>query len=369
VIVFESVSKRYGDGTLAIDQLDLTFVADQITALVGPPRCGRSTVLRLIDRLEDPTAGRVLLDGQDVNRMDPVRLRRGMAHITNEAGLFPHRTIGENLAHGPRLVGWDRQEIATRVGGLLEQLGLDPFVTSRYPHELSALETARVALGAAMAADPAVALLDDPFRSLPSVERAALYRDLVALERKQSTTMIIAIDNIADALAIADRIVVLAVGGRLAQEGTPIELLTRPIDDVAAEVIGEHRGLARLALFKLDEVRPTRGPVVTPDATADDARAAAETGDSSWVLVVRSDDSFLGWADTARLSSSGRVTDTPLLAVEQTVGRWDSLLTALDQMVTSPSRMAVWTDGDGRLGGVITRAVLDPHLPIVGAGG
>ena len=155
---------------------------------------------------------------------------------------------------------------------------------------------------------------------------------------------------------------------RLAQDGTPADLLTLPIDDAAAAVVGDHRGLKRLALLHLADVQPSRGPVVTPLATAGQARAAAASGDSAWVLVVDVDDRLLGWADTARLGPTGYVTDTPLLEVERTVSRVDSLLTVLDQMVLSPARMAVRLEPDGRLGGVITRAVIEPHLPQAGTG-
>ena len=367
MITFESVSKRYNDGTLALDAFDLVLAADQTTAIVGPPRSGRSTVLRLINRLEDPTSGRVLIDGRDVSRLDPVRLRRGMGFVTADAGFFPHRTIGENLALVPRAMGWERAAIAARIIEVVEAVGLDPFVITRFGHELDRIDLRRAALAWAVVADPPVLLIDDPFSSLAPAERKVLYRTVADVQARHPRTVAMVTNDVDEAMAMADRVVVLAPGGRLAQEGTPVELLTVPIDDAAVAIVGQHRGLARLALIALADVRPTRSPVVTPEASGAEAIAAAATGDSPWVLVVGADDELLGWADTSRLSNGGRVTDTPLLAVEHTVGRRDTLLTALDQMVISPARMAVWSDGDGRLGGVITRSVLEPHLPVAGA--
>lgn len=368
VIVFEGVTKRYADGTLALDAIDLVIPAGRVTALLGPLGSGKTTALRLINRLTDPTGGRVLVDGQDVARVDPVALRRGIGYLAATGGLFPHRDVLGNVAVVPRLLGWDRDAARKRALEVLELVGISASTAVAHPVELDAVSRQRVGLARAVAAEPGLLLLDEPFALLDPKGRTTLEHDLERVRAWCDTTVVLATDLLDEALRLADQLAVLAPGGRIAQEGSPTDLLTLPVDDAAAAVVGDHRGLKRLALIHLDAVEPTRGPVVTPLATADMARAAAAKGDSPWVLVVDVDDQLLGWADTSRLGPTGYVTDTPLLEVERTVVKGDSLLTVLDQMVLSPARMAVRLDIDGRVVGLITRAVLDPHLPQAGTG-
>lgn len=368
VIVFEAVTKRYADGTTALDALDLLVPGGQVTALVGPAGTGKTTALRLVNRLAEPTSGRVLVDGQDVAQLDPVALRRGIGFLTSTGGLLPHKDVLGNVCVVPRLLGWERDATRKRALEVLELVGISAARASAFPSQLDAVSRQRVALARAVAAEPGLLLLDEPFALLDTAGRDTLGGDLERVRAWSQPTVLLATDQLDEALRLADHLAVLGPGGRLAQDGTPADLLTLPVDDAVAAVVGDHRGLKRLALLRLDDVQPTRGPVVTPLATATQARAAAESGDSTWVLVVDVDDRLLGWADTARLGPTGYVTDTPLLEVERTVGRADTLLTVLDQMVLSPARMAVRVEADGRLGGVITRAVLEPHLPQAGTG-
>ena len=368
MIVYEAVTKRYADGTVALDALDLTVPAGQVTALVGPAGTGKTTALRLVNRLTEPTSGRVLLDGQDVARLDPVALRRGIGHLTATGGLLPHRDVLGNVCIVPRLLGWERDVYRKRALEVLELVGISASKASAFPVQLDPVSRQRVALARAVAAEPGLLLLDEPFALLDTAGRDTLLADLERVRAWCQPTVLFATDQLDEALRLAEHLAVLGPGGRLAQDGTPNDLLTLPVDGAAAAVVGDHRGLKRLALLHLDDVQASRGPVVTPLASASQARAAAATGDSAWVLVVDVDDRLLGWADTARLGPSGYVTDTPLLEVERTVARTDTLLTVLDQMVLSPSRMAVRLEADGRLAGVVTRSVLEPHLPQAGTG-
>ena len=368
MIVFESVTKRYADGTVALDALDLSVPAGSVTALVGPAGTGKTTALRLVNRLTEPTSGRVLVDGQDVARLDPIALRRGIGHLTATGGLLPHKDVLGNVCVVPRLLGWDRDACRKRGLEVLEVVGISASRASAYAAQLDPVTRQRVALARAVAAEPPLLLLDEPFAHLDSVGRETLAADLERVQAWCGATVLLATDQLDEALRLADHLAVLGPGGRLAQDGPPADLLTLPVDEAVAAVVGDHRGLKRLALLHLDGIEPTRGPVVTPLATAGQARAAAASGDSTWVLVVDVDDRLLGWADTARLGPTGYVTDTPLLEVERTVERADTLLTVLDQMVLSPARMAVRLEPDGRLGGVITRSVLEAHLPQAGTG-
>lgn len=366
--MFDAVTKRYADGSTALDALDLVVPAGQVTALVGPAGTGKTTALRLVNRLVEPTTGRVLIDGQDVSRLDPVALRRGIGYLTATGGLLPHKDVLGNVCVVPRLLGWDRDACRKRALEVLELVGLSAARASAFASQLDPVSRQRVALARAVAAEPGLLLLDEPFAQLDSAGRETLGGDLERVRAWSQPTVLLATDQLDEALRLADHLAVLGPGGRLAQDGTPADLLTLPVDDAVAAVVGDHRGLKRLALLRLEDVQPSRGPVVTPLASATQARAAAESGDSTWVLVVDVDDRLLGWADTSRLGPTGYVTDTPLLEVERTVGRADTLLTVLDQMVLSPARMAVHVEPDGRLAGVITRSVLEPHLPQAGTG-
>jgi osmoprotectant transport system ATP-binding protein len=322
----------------------------------------------MVNRLVDPTSGRVTLDGQDVARLDPVALRRGIGYLTATGGLLPHKDVLGNVCVVPRLLGWERDVSRKRALEVLELVGISAARASAFPSQLDAVSRQRVALARAVAAEPGLLLLDEPFAMLDTVGRDTLGGDLERVQAWSQPTVLLATDQLDEALRLADHLAVLGPGGRLAQDGPPADLLTLPVDEAVAAVVGDHRGLKRLALLRLDDVQSSRGPVVTPLATASQARAAAESGDSTWVLVVDVDDRLLGWADTSRLGPTGYVTDTPLLEVERTVTRADTLLTVLDQMVLSPARMAVRVEADGRLGGVITNAVLDPQLPQAGTG-
>ena len=261
MITLEAVSKRYGDDHVAVEALSLTVDAGEVCVLVGPSGCGKTTTLRMINRLIEPSGGRILLDGQDVLAMNPVELRRGIGYVIQQGGLFPHRRIIDNVAVVPRLLGWDKERTRARVEELLELVGLDPArYGRRYPHELSGGERQRVGVARALAADPPVLLMDEPFAAVDPVTRQRLQQQLLELQEKLEKTIVFVTHDIEEAARLGDRIAVLSKGGVLEQFDTPAEILGRPATPFVADFVGTDRGVRRLAVVPI-EARDLFNPV------------------------------------------------------------------------------------------------------------
>jgi len=302
VIRYEEATKRYGAGPPALDHLSLEVPAGETCVLVGPSGGGKTTALKMVNRLVEPTSGRVLIDGGDVAAADPVTLRRGIGYVIQQVGLFPHLDVAANVATVPRLLGWERRRIDLRVDELLDLVGLDPETyRHRPPDELSGGQRQRVGVARALAADPPVLLMDEPFGAVDPVTRARLQDEFLALQRRLRRTVVLVTHDIDEALRLGDRLAVLATGGRLEQYGTPAEVLARPATPFVADFVGAGRTLRRLDLLSAREAmdRPTAamapgdGPTVPPDATLADVMAALLTADTDAVRVV-DDGSDLG---------------------------------------------------------------------------
>jgi len=260
VITFDGVTKRYPDGTVAVDGLDLEIPAGRITVLVGPSGCGKTTTLRMINRMVEPTAGTVTVDGRDVRGVDPPTLRRGIGYVIQQAGLFPHRTVVDNIATVPYLLGWDKKKARARAYELMERVGLDPALARRYPAQLSGGQQQRVGVARALAADPPILLMDEPFSAVDPIVRAGLQEEFLRLQRELEKTIVFVTHDIDEAVKLGHRIAVFRVGGVLAQYATPDELLDRPADDFVADFLGGERGIRRLRFFKeLDEEEAAGG--------------------------------------------------------------------------------------------------------------
>jgi osmoprotectant transport system ATP-binding protein len=299
VIQYEEATKRYGPGPPALDCLTLDVPDGETCVLVGPSGGGKTTALKMVNRLVEPTSGRVLIDGRDVAAGDPVALRRGIGYVIQQVGLFPHLDVAANVATVPRLLGWDRRRIDARVDELLDLVGLDTATyRHRRPDELSGGQRQRVGVARALAADPPVLLMDEPFGAVDPVTRSRLQDEFLRLQRQLRRTVVLVTHDIDEALRLGDRLAVLATGGRLEQYGTPAEVLARPATPFVADFVGAGRTLRRLDLLSAGEALATggpagEGPTVSPDATLADVMAALLTTEAPAVRVV-SDGSVLG---------------------------------------------------------------------------
>ncbi len=253
LIRFEGAGKTYPDGTRAVADLDLDVYARELLVLVGPSGCGKSTTMRMVNRLVEPTSGRILLDGADIAGVDPVRLRRGIGYVIQHVGLFPHRTVAQNVGTVPALLGWDKKRANARVGELLDLVGLAPAVyATRYPHELSGGERQRVGVARALAAEPRVLLMDEPFGAVDPVGRRRLQEEFRRLHRQLRPTVMLVTHDIDEAVLLGDRVAVFSQGGRLEQVADPVTILTRPATDFVRGFIGQGAALRLLALTAVE---------------------------------------------------------------------------------------------------------------------
>ncbi|GAA2722231.1 hypothetical protein GCM10010439_14270 [Actinocorallia aurantiaca] len=265
MITFTGVNKRYADGTVAVDGLDLTLATGEITVLVGPSGCGKTTTLRMINRMVEPTSGKIEIDGVDVLGQDPAKLRRGIGYVIQHGGLFPHRTVVDNVATVPRLLGWDKGRARARALDLLELVGLDPGLARRYPHQLSGGQQQRVGVARALAADPPVLLMDEPFSAVDPIVRNVLQEEFLRLQAELAQgegtpkTIVFVTHDIEEALRLGHRVAVFAQGGRLAQLATPEELLAAPGKGFVTEFLGGEHGLRKLRLVRELELERERG--------------------------------------------------------------------------------------------------------------
>jgi len=301
-IRLDDVRKVYADGTVAVGDLSLEVPAGELVVLVGPSGCGKSTILRMVNRLVEPTAGRIRLGDEDVTHADPVALRRRMGYVIQHVGLFPHQTVWQNVATVPRLLGWPRERLAARVDELLDLVGLpEARYARRYPHELSGGQRQRVGVARALAADPVVLLMDEPFSAVDPIVRARLQEEFLRLQAEVRKTILFVTHDVDEAVRMGDRIAVLSEGGVLEQYDTPAALLDGPANAFVAEFVGADRGIKRLGVtpIPLDALRPMpsvdgSAPAVSDDATLRDALAALLTGGTGWVAVRASDGTWRG---------------------------------------------------------------------------
>jgi osmoprotectant transport system ATP-binding protein len=310
-VELREVTKRYGD-TVAVDHLSFTAPAGRITVLIGPSGCGKTTSLRMVNRLIEPTSGQILIDGQNVLTEDPTQLRRRIGYVIQQVGLFPHRTIGQNVATVPELLGWPAARIQARVDELISLIGFDPArMRDRYPAQLSGGERQRVGVARAMAAEPPLMLMDEPFGAVDPIVRERLQNEFLQLQRTQGITVIFVTHDIDEAIKLGDRIAIMRAG-KLVQYAPPAELLAHPADDFVARFVGSDRGLKRLALLTVGGVQldplvdPSKvdgAPILRPSTTLRDALAAMLSSEAQ-VGLVKDGDRYLG---VLTLSTIGRM--------------------------------------------------------------
>jgi osmoprotectant transport system ATP-binding protein len=359
VIRFEQVGKRYPDGTVAVESLSLEAPSGQITVFVGPSGCGKTTSLRMINRMIEPTSGSILLDDRDTSSFNKAELRRGIGYVIQHAGLFPHRTVVDNVATVPLLLGTDRKQARATAMELLERVGLPAEFARRYPAQLSGGQQQRVGVARALAADPPVMLMDEPFSAVDPVVRAQLQDEFLRLQGELGKTIVFVTHDIDEAVKLGDQVAVLRVGGNLAQLATPAELLTAPSDDFVAGFVGRDRGYRALGFENAGQLPVTDESSVSLGASGSAAAGAARDG---WVLVIDDAKKPLGWYDARAASANGssQVRPTDLHRGGTIATQGGSLRAALDAALSSPSGRGVLVDEGGRLLGTISaREVLD----------
>jgi osmoprotectant transport system ATP-binding protein len=300
MIRLEGVGKKYADGTVAVHELDLDVGAGEVVCLVGPSGCGKSTTLKMINRLIEPTSGRIFLEGRDVTSEDPVQLRRRIGYVIQQIGLFPHQRVAANVATVPSLIGTPKAQAHERARELLALVGLDPdLYADRYPHQLSGGQQQRVGVARALAADPPVLLMDEPFAAVDPIVRARLQDEFLKLQADLGKTVVLVTHDIDEAVKMGDKVAVMAEGGRIAQFGTPVELLAHPADDFVSDFVGSTAGLRRLAVTRLDRehLEPLDGVATGDLGAAIDLDSSLE---EALAVLLRDDRPMIGVKEGAQ---------------------------------------------------------------------
>ncbi len=361
MIRLDGVSKRYPDGTVAVHELDLEVARGELTVLVGPSGCGKTTTMKMINRLVEPTGGRIFLDGEDVTKVDPVKLRRRIGYVIQQIGLFPHQTIRGNVATVPSLIGWDSTRISERVDELLELVGLPPGTYGdRYPHQLSGGQKQRVGVARALAADPPVLLMDEPFGAVDPIARERLQNEFLRLQLEVRKTVVFVTHDIEEAVRLGDRIAVFSTGGYLEQYDQPATILGNPKSDFVAGFVGADRGLKQLSVTPLEESDIEHPPTVRLHDTLAMAHQKLRKSGARWAVVLDDDGSLHGWVGIDSTHGSGEVADRSQ-RMEAWVRRSQSLKDAFAEMLQQDAGWVAVLDGD-RYVGVVTPSTLHEGL-------
>src|SRR5436190_4157038 len=353
MIRLERVTKRFPGGQVAVRELTIEFHTGQLTMLVGPSGCGKTTTLKMINRLIEPTEGRILHDDQDVTHIDPVVLRLRMGYVIQIVGLFPHMNIADNVATVPRLLRWDKERIRRRVNDLLELVGLDPTQFGhRYPHQLSGGQRQRVGVARALGADPPVLLMDEPFGAIDRIARERLQNEFLRIQREVRKTVVFVTHDIDEAIKLGDRIAIMNQG-RLEQYDTPTAILAKPASDLVIDLLGPDRGLKRLSVTPIDLNALESPPIVHPDESLADARSRL---DRKWtrLIVLDRDGRPVGELDGSQIEGNGAVSERAR-PLDATVPADRTLYDAFSQMLIHQANWVAVVDGD-RFYGVLTPA-------------
>ena len=349
MIRLESLTKRWDNGQIAVDALDLEVGEGEISVLVGPSGCGKTTTLKMINRLIEPSSGRIYLDGEDVTGADAVELRRRIGYVIQQVGLFPHLTVADNVATVPRLLKWDKDRIRKRVDELLDLVGLDPGrFGRRYPHQLSGGQRQRVGVARALGVDPPVLLMDEPFGAIDPITRDRLQGEFLRLQAEVGKTVVFVTHDIDEAVRLGDRIAVLREGGVLEQYAPPADVLARPASPFVAGFVGADRGLKRLSVIPSDVARLETPVTLSPEMSLAEARAVLGGGAAA---VVDSEGRLLGQLLAGDAGGEGTVGERCRPAA--TVGAGASLKDVTSALLLSDAGWVAVVE-DERLLGVLT---------------
>jgi osmoprotectant transport system ATP-binding protein len=357
MIRLDEVTKVFpGTRTPAVDALSLEIPEGELVVFVGPSGCGKTTTLKMINRIVEPTSGSITVAGQDIGARPAHALRRDIGYVIQQIGLFPHRTIHRNIATVPRLLGWKDDRIEARVHELIELMDLDPGMLQRYPAELSGGQRQRVGVARALAADPPVLLMDEPYGAVDPLVRGRLQDQLLDLQRDLHKTIVFVTHDIDEAIKLGDRIAILNVGGVLEQFDTPEAILRTPASAFVEDFLGQEPNLKRLSLVAASEADLVRGPVVDASATYAEAERVADEGRSEWVGVLDAD-RLRGWVWLSELDPARPVGDAATHDFRVWIQASTSLRGALEAIVTTRNHVAVVYDGDHYLGMLFIDAV------------
>jgi osmoprotectant transport system ATP-binding protein len=356
-VTLEHLTKRYGPpGTPpAVNDLSFQISAGEVCVLVGPSGCGKTTTMKMINRLVEPTSGRVTIGGEDVMGLPAVELRRNIGYVIQQVGLFPHVTIGENVAVVPRLLRWPESRIRERIEELLELVGLDPAAyRDRYPAALSGGEQQRVGVARALAADPPVMLMDEPFGAVDPIRRDRLQNEFLRLQAKVRKTVVFVTHDVDEAIKMADRIAILERGGILAQYDTPAEVLSHPTSEFVERFVGADRGLKRLSLARVADLSLQTPIVVRSGESFDAARESLDQASARFALLVDGSDRPIGWVDRTHLDGDGSLGAEMATEGAPTVQPETTQRDALSVMLGSSVQLGVVVDEQDRVLGLIS---------------
>ncbi|MBD2760441.1 ABC transporter ATP-binding protein [Yimella sp. cx-573] len=346
MIRFDEVVKSYGE-TIAVDHLNLECPTGQITCLVGPSGCGKTTTLRMINRMIELTSGTITIDDKNIDDISAPELRRGIGYVIQHGGLFPHQTVVENVGTVPKLLGWDKKRIAERSREVLDLVGLPEKYLARYPAQLSGGQQQRVGVARALAADPPVMLMDEPFSAVDPMVRDQLQDEFLKIQDELGKTIVLVTHDIDEAMKLGNQVAVMRVGGHLAQVATPEYLLAHPIDDFVAGFVGRDRGYRALSFQESPKFSLAKEPTVELGAGVDEVRSATS---DRWLLVL-DEGRPAGWVEPKRVEAP---IESSMLHRGGTVAKLRGPLRAsLDAALSSPSRRGVIVDDDGLLLGTV----------------
>jgi len=359
---YENATKRYGDSAeAAVERLNLEVPAGEVCVLVGPSGCGKTTAMRLVNRTVELSEGDVTIGGESVRDRDPARLRREIGYVIQEVGLFPHRTIAENIGTVPRLLGWKKERIAARTGELMTLIGLDPELGERYPTQLSGGQQQRVGVARALAADPPVMLMDEPFGAIDPINRERLQNEFLRLQAEIRKTILFVTHDIDEAIKMGDRIAIMRKGGHLAQFATPAELLMAPADEFVEDFVGADRALKRLALMRVADIDLWKAPLAHAGQATAEVRAMLEGAEVAYPLLVDGESRPLGWLSERDLAGD-QVPAKPDSPLGPLLDRDDVMRDALADLLQGEAQYAAVVDHEGRIDGVLSVEIISEFL-------
>jgi osmoprotectant transport system ATP-binding protein len=361
-VEFRTVTKRYaGSDAPAISALDLEVPGGEICVLVGPSGSGKTTAMRMVNRMIEITEGDILVGGTSVRERSPAELRREIGYVIQQIGLFPHRTVADNIATVPHLLGWERDRIRRRVDELLELVRIDRELGDRYPAQLSGGQQQRVGVARALAADPGVMLMDEPFGAVDPINRERLQNEFLRLQAEVRKTILFVTHDIDEAIKMGDRVAVLREGGHLAQYATPAELLMAPADGFVEDFVGADRALKRLALMRVSDIDLWEAPLAHIGQTMSEVRAKLQGAEVPYALVIDPERRPVGWLSDEDLARD-TVPAKPDTSPDPILDLDDVMRDALSDLLQAETRYAPVVDGEGRLAGVLSVEIVSEFL-------